>query len=71
MKSLKRLKVNVTHVSSRKYLFNWHHAAFGAPNTLQTPCNTLKTPINTPYILKAKKFAETPFQSKKNCGKSA
>ena len=24
-----------------------------------------------PYILKAKKFAEPPFQSKKNCGKSA
>ena len=23
------------------------------------------------YILKAKKFAEPPFQSKKNCGKSA
>ena len=25
----------------------------------------------TPYILKAKKFAEPPFQSKKICGKSA
>ena len=24
-----------------------------------------------PYILKAKKFAELPFQLKKNCGKSA
>ena len=24
-----------------------------------------------PYILKAKKFAEPPFQSKQNCGKSA
>ena len=30
MKSLKRLKVNVTHVSSRKYFFNWHHPSFGA-----------------------------------------
>ena len=27
--------------------------------------------ISSAYILKAKKFAEPPFQSKKSCGKSA